>query len=250
MDGSPPCLRLYVCGQLAAVHDALVVPEAAFPARQGRRLWAFLVLNRQRPVGRADLAEAVWGDAIPDAWDVGLNALVSRLRRCLRPLAAPCPTLALRGEEGRYLLVTPSATFVDYERAREALHQADVLVRRGDLGAALGEARVATEIAARGFLPGEGGDWIEGQRRLLADARLHALEYTVEAELARGRPELAEREAEILVSLDPRREASHRLLDRARRAISDQPAGARLAAAPSLVHPAALRAEPHSKPEG
>lgn len=214
----PSRLRLYVCGRLAVEHDAVVVPETAFPARQGRRLWVFLVLHRRQPVSRGDLAEAVWGDAIPDAWDVGLNAIVSRLRRCLRPLAATCPMLSLRGEEGRYVLALPPDTFVDYERAREALHRADVLLRRGESMAALGEARVATEIAARGFLGGEDGTWVEGQRQLLAEVRLHALECTVEAELARGCPERAEREAELLRSLDPRREASQRLLERVRRA--------------------------------
>lgn len=222
MRRQPPRLRVYVCGRLAVEHGPVVVPEAAFPARQGRRLWAFLVLHRQQPVGRVDLAEAVWGDTIPDAWDVGLNALVSRLRRSLRPLAASCPRLALRGEEGRYTLVLPADTFVDYERAREALHRADVLMRRGELGAARGEARVATEIAARGFLGGEDGMWVEGQRRLLAEARLHALESTVEAELARRHPETAEREAEFLVSLDPLREGSHRLLARARRDLAER----------------------------
>jgi DNA-binding SARP family transcriptional activator len=236
----PPRLRVYVCGRLAVEFGPVVVPEAAFPARQGRRLWAFLVLHRQQPVGRADLAEAVWGDAVPDAWDVGLNALASRLRRSLRPLADPCPRLALRGEEGRYALVVPPDTFVDYERAREALHRADVLMRRGELGAALGEARVATEIAARGFLGGEDGDWVEGQRRLLAEVRRHALEYTVEAELARGHPDTAEREAEFLVSLDLARERSLRLLARARQELEAgdrSDTGAAMAGAPSSGSP-------------
>lgn len=228
MDVPPPRLRIYVCGRLAVEHGPLVVPEAAFPARQGRRLWTYLVLRRQQPVGRGDLVEAIWGDAVPDAWDIALNALVSRLRRSLRPLAATCPTLAVRGEEGRYTLLLPPTAFVDYERARDALHQADVLMRRGDLAAALAEARVATEIAARGFLEGEDGPWVEGQRRLLAEVRLHALEYTVEAELARGRPETAEREAEHLVALDPLRESSHYLLTRTRRALAERGRGVRV----------------------
>src|SRR5687768_1424222 len=59
---SPPPLRIYVCGRLAVEAGSVVVREADFPARQGRRLWAYLVLNRRLPVGRADLAEAVWGE--------------------------------------------------------------------------------------------------------------------------------------------------------------------------------------------
>ncbi len=85
-------------------------------------------------------------------------------------------------------------------------------MRQRAWGAALAEARVATETAVRGFLNGEEGTWVEGQRRLLEETRLHALECTVAAELARGNAALAEREAERLVALAPLREAGHRLL--------------------------------------
>jgi DNA-binding SARP family transcriptional activator len=76
----------------------------------------------------------------------------------------------------------------------------------------VGEAQVTIEIAARGFLSGEGGEWVEGQRRLLEEAQVHALECTIAAELARGHAALAERQAEQLVALVPLREAGHRLL--------------------------------------
>jgi len=208
-------VRIYVCGRLAIEHESVVLLEANFPARQGRRLWAFLVLHRRWPVARDDLAAAIWGDAIPDAWDTALNALVSRLRSVLRPLIAREPALAIRGDVGRYILALPASAFVDYERARAGLHEAETLLRRGDHDATLAEARVAMEIAARGFLPGEEAPWIEGERRRLADIRLHALECTVEAELRRGNAAIAEREAEHLIALAPLRESGYRLLMRA-----------------------------------
>jgi DNA-binding SARP family transcriptional activator len=71
------------------------------------------------------------------------------------------------------------------------------------------------EIAARRFLPGEEAPWIEGQRTALREIRLRAYERTVEAELARGRPAIAENEARLLLALDPLREASYRWLMRA-----------------------------------
>ena len=71
------------------------------------------------------------------------------------------------------------------------------------------------EIAGRGFLPGEEAPWIEGQRRRLMEIRLRAHERTVEAELERGRPDLAEHEAQALLVLDPLRESGYRLLMRA-----------------------------------
>lgn len=190
----------------------VVVREDAFPARQGRRLWAFLVLQRRHPAGRVEAAAAVWDDAMPDAWDDALSVLVSRLRRALRPIAGACGEPAIRGGEGRYLLSLPAGSEIDLEWATAALHRAEVLMRRQDWAAALAEARVATEVAARGFLSGEDGAWVEGQRRLLEEVRVHALECTVSAELARGNAALAEREAERLVALAPLRETGHRLL--------------------------------------
>lgn len=208
-------LRVQLCGRLAVERGSAVVRESELPARQGRRLWAFLVLHRHQPAGRSDVAAAVWGDAIPDAWDDALSALVSRLRRSLRPVTGSCAEPAIHGGEGRYHLALPPGSAVDLERATAALHRAEVLMRRAEWGAALAEARVATEIAARGFLTGESGEWVEGQRRLLEETRVHALECTVTAELTRGNASLAEREAELLVALAPLRESGHRLLMRA-----------------------------------
>ena len=149
---------------------------------------------------------------MPDAWDDALSVLVSRLRRSLQPITGSCPEPAITGGEGRYRLALPPGSLVDLERAMAALHRAEGLMRQRAWGAVVAEAQVTTEIAARGFLPGESGDWVEGQRRLLAEARVHALECTVAAELARGHAARAEREAEQLVALAPLREAGHRLL--------------------------------------
>jgi SARP family transcriptional regulator, regulator of embCAB operon len=206
-----PELRIAICGRPSVECGARVVREADLPGRQGRRLWVALVLHRRGPVARDELAGAIWGDDIPDAWDSTLNALASRLRRALSGFDA----IAIRGEPGRYVLTLPPGTFVDWERAREAIHEADRLVFAGQPAAALAEARVAMEIAARGFLPGEDAPWIEGQRRALREIRLRACERTVEAELARGRPDVAETEARMLLALDPLREASYRWLMRA-----------------------------------
>ena len=123
--------------------------------------------------------------------------------------------MLIRGEPDRYALSLPAGSFVDWERARDAIHEADRLAFRGDQGGALAEARVGMEIAARGFLPGEEAPWIEGQRKLLREIRLRAYERTVEAELARGRTDIAETEARLLLALDPLREASYRWLMRA-----------------------------------
>lgn len=213
MNRPDPRLRVYICGRLTVVRGTTVLAESAFPARQGRRLWAYLILHRQQPISREDLATAIWGDGVPDAWDVSLNTLAARLRRFLRPVTEEDGPRLL-GESGRYDLRVPPGTVVDFERARAALHRADVLMHAEQWAAALAETQVAAEIAARGFLPGETGVWVEGQRQLLHSIRLHALSYTVEAELRRGRIGPAEREAEQLLALDPLRETSYHLMMR------------------------------------
>ncbi len=207
--------RIYVCGRLAIEAGDVLVREDSFPGRQGRLLWTFLVLHRRGPVGRLDLAEAIWSDAIPDAWDTSLSALASRLRRALAPLGSGTQALEIRGEQGCYALRLPATAFVDWERARHAIHEADRQFFLGQPGAALAEARVAMEIAARGFLPGEHTPWILSQREVLRDIHLRACERTVEAELARGNISIAETEARHLLALDPLREASYRWLMRA-----------------------------------
>ncbi len=208
-------VRIYLCGQLAIEHGAAVVYEADLPARQGRCAWAYLALNRKQPVSRDDLAEAIWGDEIPEGWDATINAVVSRLRNILRRVSVPDSAVSIYGEVGRYRLRLPRDAVVDWERARSAIHATDTLMRRRDYDAALPEARVATEIAGRSFLVGEQGPWIEGQRRMMADVHLHARECTVEAELGRRNPDIAEVEARALIQADPLRESSYRLLMRA-----------------------------------
>lgn len=206
-------LRLQICGLLAIEHAGRALGESRFPGRQGRRLWAYLVLNRGRALPRDELAEAIWGEDMPDAWDDDLNALVSRLRAALRPFAAA--GIAIRGEPGRYTLDVPADAFVDFERGWRALLRAETSLRDGDIASTLMEALIARSVASRGFLVGETGPWVEAQRRALADTELQALELAAEAELRAGKAMAAHRLGRELVGLDPLRESAYRLLMRA-----------------------------------
>ena len=206
-------MRVSICGRLVIESGEHVVDEAALPGRLGRRLWAYLVLNRRRPVGRGELIAALWGDAEPDAADASLNALVSRIRGALA--RAPDGGAELRGATGSYSLVLPADAFVDRERAWSAIHHVQAIRRAGDVGGAWAEAVIANEIAARGFLPGEEGGWIEAERRVLRDVELQALEAIAEAEIDQRRPSEAERVARRLIARDALRESGYRLLMRA-----------------------------------
>ena len=207
-------IRLQVCGPLAIEYAGTVILERQLPGRQARRLWAYLVLNRRRPVPRDELATAIWGDAIPDAWDASLNAIVSRLRGVLGRLGAASDGLAIRGSGGRYTLELPDEAFIDFERGWRALLRAESALRERDYPACVAEALIARGIAARSFLPGEDAPWIEVQRRVLADTLVQATELSGEAELARGAASDAQRLAREVVDLDALRESGYRLLMR------------------------------------
>src|SRR5436309_12009705 len=208
-------LRFQICGRLAVVLGGKHVGEAELAGRQGHRLWTYLVLNRSRPVGRDELAAAVWSDDLPDAWDEALSALASRIRAALRPITQEAPALQIQHATGRYMLETPAGTFVDHERARAALHEAELASRKSELARTWTEARVALEICRRGFLAGDEAPWIIGQRRLLLEVTHRAFELLTSADLERGRPEDAATSARQLVELDPLRESGYRLLMRA-----------------------------------
>lgn len=206
-------VRLQICGPLTIEHAGGTIRESRLPGRQGRRLWAYFVLNRRRAISRDELATAIWGEDAPDAWDDDINALISRLRAALRAVAAA--GIAIRGEPGRYTLEVPSDAFVDFERCWRALLRAEVSLREGELSNALMEALIARATASRGFLVGESGPWIEAQRRALADIEVQAIELSAAAELRAGNPMAAHRLGRELVGLEPLRESGYRLLMRA-----------------------------------
>jgi two-component SAPR family response regulator len=202
-----------ICGRLRIETDALAIEEPELPGRLGRRLWAYLVLNRRRPIGRGELVAALWGEESPEAADASLNALLSRLRAALVRLNVEAA--AIRRSSGTYALALPEGVFVDRERAWAAIHHVQALHRRGDVRGAWAEAVIANEIASRGFLSGEDAPWIEAERRTLRDIELQALEAVTEAEIDQGRPAEAERVARRLISADALRESGYRLLMRA-----------------------------------
>ena len=206
-------MRVTICGRLAIEDGGASLDEGALPGRLGRRLWAYLVLNRRRPVGRGERIGALWADEEPEAADASLSPLVSRIRGALARLGRT--DVELRGATGSYSLALPADVFVDRERAWDAIHHVQAIRRRGDVAGAWAEAVIAHEIAARGFLHGEEAAWIEAERRVLRDIELQALEAIAEAEIDQGRPLEAERVARSLVSRDPLREAGYRVLMRA-----------------------------------
>jgi DNA-binding SARP family transcriptional activator len=200
--------RIQACGRLVVVWQGERVEER-LPSRQGRLLFAYLLVNRHRPRSRAALIDAVWPVEPPGTPDSALNALLSKLRGALGREA-----IAGRDEPR---LVLPSDAYVDLEAAAEHVHEAESATSMGDWHRAWAPARAALHTAERGFLEGHDAPWIDEVGRSLEDLRLRALECVAAAGLGLGGPELAatERAARSLIEASPFRESGYLHLMRA-----------------------------------
>lgn len=197
--------RIQLCGRFVADIDGSRI-EDALPGRLGRVLFAYLVLNRGRPLPRDKLLMAGWGEDAPAEAGNALSVLLSKLRRGLG-------AEHLQGRAEIELLL-PQATFVDVEAALEGAHRAESAIAEGRWAQAWGPAGIAYHVATRPFLSGLEGPWIDQWRRRLEDVRLRGLECFAGAGLGLGGPALAQAEerARMLTELAPYRETGHRLL--------------------------------------
>ena len=181
--------------------------EQRLPSRQGRVLFAYLVLHRPRVVGRDELIEAIWPGAPPAKHASALTVLLSKLRA-----AVGADVLAGRGSVHAAL---PPGARVDVEQALAALHRAESAVVQGDWARAWSAALCARYVSARPLLP-EHDDlpWLDSWRRRLDDAHDSALEAYAAACLGLGGTEVAgaERAARQLLEHSPLRETGYRLL--------------------------------------
>src|SRR5215470_6266489 len=82
MDATPT--RIHLCGQLRFTLGA-EERAGALRGRQGRMAFAFLVLNRRRPVRRDELVEALWADEGAPPSEAALAPVLSRLRKAIAP---------------------------------------------------------------------------------------------------------------------------------------------------------------------
>lgn len=207
----PVTLEVSVTGRLSIRSDDVLVDEARFPGRQGRLVFAYLVASEGRPVLRADLAEALWGEALPATWDKALGVLASKLRALLGECGLDGGK-ALTAAFGCYCLVLPAGTWVDITAAAEAADAAEAALSAGRLETAEREAARAVSLARRPLLPGEEGTWVEGERRKLSDVLVRALECRCDACLRSGDTAAAARSAEEAIALEPFRESNYRRL--------------------------------------
>jgi DNA-binding SARP family transcriptional activator/tetratricopeptide (TPR) repeat protein len=253
-----PGTRIRVCGRLTVELQGRRL-EDDLRGRQGRLLFAYLVLHRERPVRRDELAEALWaGTGAPAGYDSLLAPPLSRLRKTLGPGV-------LEGRSELQLRLADDA-WIDWEAARSGVRTAQRALAAEELQDAWDHARAALEIAGGGLLPGLEAPWIDGKRSELADLRVEALEALAVAGARLGAaawPE-AEQAARAAVQAEPFRESARAALMEVLRARGNVAEALRVyegvrvllreelgaAPGPALValHEQLLRDEPPSRP--
>jgi SARP family transcriptional regulator, regulator of embCAB operon len=200
-------MRIQVCGPIV-VEDGNRRLESSLPSRQGRILFAYLVVHRQQLTARSEIIDALWPTGGPEDSDGALNALLSKLRRALGPER-------IEGRSPLRLALGDDAS-VDLENADEAIRRAESAVALEQWERAWAASLVTMFVARRGFLPGEDAIWIDEIRRHLDELHIRSLETYGTAGLGLGGTELAAaRDAgRALVEMVPLRESGHRLLMR------------------------------------
>jgi DNA-binding SARP family transcriptional activator/tetratricopeptide (TPR) repeat protein len=197
--------RIQLCGRLSVEIGGAQLANA-LRGRQVPLLLAYLLLNRDRYVGREELIGALWPFHAPRSQDAALRTLLSRLRSALG-------SEALAGRE-ELILTMPEPVWIDIEAAVLEVQRAQQTLDRGDLRSAWALAQVPLNIAGRGLLPGTQATWLESRRRELEDVRLRALEVIGRAGLLMGGTQLAsaERAARGVIEVEPYRESGYALL--------------------------------------
>lgn len=197
--------RIQLCGRFVLELDGRR-REAGLPSRQGRLLFAYLALNRDRAATRHELVDALWPYAMPAAAPSALTVLISKVRAALGPEI-------LSGRTGLRLNL-PADAHIDVEDGLAAIHEAQSAVALGDWKRAWAPALRAQLIARRPLLPEHDTPWLDHWRRRLDEVHDLALESYAASCLGIGGTELpgAERTARRVLERSPLRETAYALL--------------------------------------
>ena len=205
-------VALDILGQLQAWHGE--TPVALGSVKQ-RVVLGVLAVHANRPIGREQLIDAVWGPGAP-AYAVNLvQKHVSALRQVLDPVrSARSRSQVLSWTDAGYLLsVPPDALDRDVfdrrvSRARAARAAGDLATASESLHAALGLWRGPA-------LDGLTSPLLDTERERLAERRVLAVEERIDIDLALGEDHGLVEELRRLIADHPLRERLRGLLMRA-----------------------------------
>ena len=202
-------MRFEVLGPLQAWHGDSGLSLG--PVQQ-RVVLAVLVLHANRPLGREQFIEAVWGMAAP-AYAVNLlQKHVSRLRRVLEPVrSARGPSQLLSWTDAGYLLSVPAGC-LDLEVFDREVGRARAARVAGDLRGAAHALHAALRLWRGPAFDGLASPLLDAERVRLAERRISAVEERIEIDLALGEDPDLIAELRQLVADHPLRERLRGLL--------------------------------------
>ncbi len=174
----------------------------------GQAAFGYLVMERRRKVPHDELADVLWGEAVPTTWRACLRGLISRLRNELERVGLGGLEVVASGS-GTYQLRLPRNPVVDMETLPGSLRAAEEAAERGDSVRARALASQVIELSEGQFLPGATGEWVEHRRAQVQELRVGSLELLSESAAACGDYPLALETAESAVHLAPLRESAH-----------------------------------------
>ena len=196
--------RVQLCGRLVVDADGERL-ESKLPGRQGRLLFAYLVINDDRALTRDELTEAAWGGGQVPEGDA-LSPLLSKLRR----------VVGADRIEGRseVRFVGGKDSFVDVRAAIEALHQAEFLIEQKDWTGSWTPAHSAYHISKRRFMLGLEAPWLDDWRRRLDEICARGLALFALSGLGLGGTALphAQQATRTMIEIAPFNETGYRIL--------------------------------------
>jgi DNA-binding SARP family transcriptional activator/CheY-like chemotaxis protein len=210
MVGGPMSIHIVLLGRLAIERGDAASVDAAPAGRRAQVVFAYLAAEHHRGVGRDELADELWPDALPDTWNAALRGVLSDVRRLLERAGLDAAETLL-SEQGCLRLALPGDASVDLDDARAALARADERLAAGDAPAAASAAGQAADQGALPFLPHHEGRWADRIRSELDELHIRALEIQARALAEAGEARAAVAAADRLVRADPFSEPAHRL---------------------------------------
>lgn len=202
-------IKFEVLGPLRAWRDGAALPLG--PVQQ-RVVLAVLLLHTNRPIGRQQIIDAVWGTAHPTHAVNLLQRHVSSLRRVLEPQrSARAASDRVVWTDGGYLFTVASGN-LDLEQFDSSVSLARAARVAGDLPKAAAALHSALELWRGPACDGLISPYLDAQREQLAERRISALEERIDLDLALGNHLDVIAELRALVADYPLRERLRGLL--------------------------------------
>ncbi|MFF7633257.1 BTAD domain-containing putative transcriptional regulator [Kitasatospora sp. NPDC008050] len=191
-------------------------PVQRWRAGRARQLFQLLLAHHGRPIPKADLISAVWGDSPARSPEVSLKVAVCILRGIIAETGTP------NGDGGGIRIVSHPAsysleadsTFIDVEEFESLVAQATALDALGRRAEAADHYRRAVHLYTGPYLPEGRESWAMIRRERLQDALLHALGWLADDAELRGDQLAVHDLHQRILEVDPCREESYRALMR------------------------------------